>query len=213
MFTGIVEEIGEVADIQRKGSAMNLRIQCAEVMGDLSVGDSVAVNGLCLTAEEVEPAAFSAGIMPESVRHSTLGDLRVGSKVNLERAIAAGERFGGHLVSGHIDGVGRVRSRRPEDNAQLFVIEVDPGITESLVEKGSVTVDGVSLSITGLERGSFSVSIIPHTIQHTTLRDLRSGGRVNVEADLIGKYVAKFVSGLPSGDDLTADALRDKGFK
>jgi len=212
MFTGIVEEMGQVARLTQRSSGLRMHVDCSSVLQDLSPGDSVAVNGLCLTASEVGPAGFAADVMPESLRRSTLSDVRRGSRVNLERAVSADGRFGGHLVSGHIDGVGRVLKRSTEGNSDVFVITADGGVTDFLVPKGSVAVDGVSLTVAWLDEGKFGVSAIPHTIENTTLQWRKVGDRVNVEIDLIGKYVWRFTSDSKSDVKMSMDFLKDNGF-
>lgn len=208
MFTGIIEEIGRVAGLREPGE---LEVEASLVLDGTAVGDSIAVSGACLTVARMTDSAFTADVMPETLQRSTLGNLRPGDAVNLERAMRAGGRLGGHLVNGHVDGRGVVRSRRSAGNAVLFEIEVDPGIARYAVEKGSIAVDGVSLTVVEARRGSFSVSIIPHTLTLTTLERAGAGTKVNVEVDIIAKYVEAFVA-RRSGHTGIEDALERGGF-
>ncbi len=211
MFTGIVEEIGEV----RRAAAGRLFIGARRVLEGTEIGDSIAVSGVCLTVTSLEAAGFAADVMPETLRRSSLGALRPGSRVNLERALTLAGRLGGHIVSGHIDGTGRVASVREEENARVLSIEAPPALTRYVVVRGSVALDGVSLTVTATGDTSFSVSLVPHTRQATTLDERRAGDVVNVETDLIGKYVEKLL-GAPAaegtGGELTREFLVRHGF-
>lgn len=195
MFTGIIEETGKVTSIKKGNRSAFLIIECNEVSEDLKVGDSVAVNGVCLTAAWVEAGRFGADVMNETLSRSVLGNLRVGYFVNLERAMAAGGRFGGHIVTGHIDGVGKVISVKKDGIALLYGISAPPNIMRYIVEKGSIAIDGVSLTIAAVFSSSFCVSVIPHTAKQTVLLEKSTGSAVNLENDVIGKYVEKFVQG------------------
>lgn len=194
MFTGIIEEIGIVKSIRRGSQSSRLEIQGEVVMGDLKIGDSVAVNGVCLTAETLTEKAFFADVMAETLRRSSLGDLTMGSSVNLERAMPADGRFGGHIVSGHIDGTGTIRSMKREDNAVIFTVNAPASVLKYIVEKGSIAIDGVSLTVMALDSTSFSVSLIPHTSAVTILLKKKPGDVVNLECDVIGKYVERLLS-------------------
>jgi riboflavin synthase len=209
MFTGIIEEVGEIAAIKRGAKSCELLIKGNVIFSDLKIGDSVAVNGVCLTATTINSDTFSAGVMAETMRRSGLGNLQKGSKVNLERAMAADGRFGGHIVSGHIDGMGFVQSLVREDNAVWVTITADEAIMRYIVEKGSIAIDGISLTVAKVFKDAFSVSIIPHTGSETTLLTRKSGDRVNLECDIIGKYVEKLV-GKSSG--ITEDFLKKYDF-
>ncbi|PTX50863.1 riboflavin synthase alpha chain [Melghirimyces profundicolus] len=211
MFTGLVEEVGTIRSIDRKGNAMRLTVSCRKVVNGVKTGDSIAVNGVCLTVTESGADHFSADVMPETMMKSNLGELAVQSPVNLERALAAGDRLGGHFVQGHVDGVGRILSRTPVENAVLFRIGVPRELTRWMVDKGSVAVNGISLTIVRTEPEAFSVSIIPHTLQVTQLKEARPGDPVNIECDMIGKYVAKLTSGY-AAPGLTAEKLKESGF-
>ncbi len=193
MFTGIVEEMGTIRAICRGAHSAVLSIGAKTVLSDLKIGDSVAVNGVCLTATGKDGSGFTADVMHETLNRSSLGDLTVGSHVNLERAMAADGRFGGHIVSGHIDGTGRIAALRKDDNAVWYTVEVGPALLRYIVEKGSITIDGISLTVASVEANRFSVSIIPHTAAVTILGEKRPGDVVNLETDIIGKYVEKLL--------------------
>ncbi len=197
MFTGIVEEIGTVERMPPSDRAGAFTIAASLVLEDAHVGDSIAVNGVCLTATSFTPRNFTADVMPETLRRSGLGRLRPGEGVNLERAMPANGRFGGHIVSGHIDGVGRIASVTAEQNARILRIECDSSLCDLIVEKGSIAVDGTSLTVAGVEPRAFSVSIIPHTAEATCLLRKPAGSIVNLENDIVGKYVQKFLKDGP----------------
>jgi riboflavin synthase len=220
MFTGIVEEIGEVASIRATGRAISLAIRANKVLEDVRLGDSIAVNGICLTVVSFDRSHFVVDVVPETMRRTTLHELAPGHLVNLERAMAMGGRFGGHIVSGHIDGVGRIVSIAREDTARVIRIAAPSFVMRYVVPKGSITVDGVSLTVMDVDAESFRVSIIPHTGQVTILKDKQEGSRVNLECDIIGKYVEKLLTGYvpdgvrkPTGENvLTTEFLREHGF-
>lgn len=193
MFTGIVEEIGLVENIKKGPASASVTINAPAVTAETKTGDSIAVNGICLTVTSLAGSTFTADIMHESLNRSSLSDLRRGSRVNLERAMAADGRFGGHIVSGHVDGTGIISAIREDDNAVWYTIRTSPAIMRYIVEKGSVTINGVSLTVAAVAEDSFSVSVIPHTRQVTIMGDLRAGDKVNLENDIIGKYVEKFL--------------------
>lgn len=197
MFTGIVEEVGTVASVRSGAQSAVLTIRANTVLEDAHEGDSIAVNGVCLTVTSFTNNQFSADVMPETLRRSSLGALRTGSSVNLERALAANGRFGGHIVSGHIDGTGVIRSIRRDDNAVWYRIRASRQVTRYIVEKGSVALDGISLTVAEVSSDDFSVSVIPHTAAQTTLSQKRVGDVVNVECDVVGKYVEKFMGCAP----------------
>jgi len=192
MFTGIVEEIGTIKSVVRNSSKSQIVIGAAKVLEDVNLGDSIAVNGVCLTVVEATKSQFTVDVMNETYSRSSLGDLRIGSPVNLERAMAAYGRFGGHIVSGHIDGVGRIKATRREGNAVWYEVTAPKEILNGIVEKGSIAIDGISLTVAKLTTASFSVSIIPHTLEQTILKDKRPGALVNLENDIIGKYIRKY---------------------
>lgn len=193
MFTGIVEEIGLVENVKKGPASASVTINAPAVTAGTKTGDSIAVNGICLTVTSLAGSTFTADIMHESLNRSSLSDLRRGSRVNLERAMAADGRFGGHIVSGHVDGTGIISAIREDDNAVWYTVRTSPAIMRYIVEKGSVTIDGISLTVAAVTEDSFSVSVIPHTRQVTIMGDLRAGDKVNLENDIIGKYVEKFL--------------------
>ena len=193
MFTGIVEELGTIRAIRRGASSAVLSIGAGTILDDLKVGDSVAVNGVCLTATQVDGGGFTADVMHETLDRSSLARLAPGDKVNLERAMAAGGRFGGHIVSGHIDATGTITDRRRDDNAVWYTVSAPAALLRYVVEKGSIAIDGISLTVAAVEADRFSVSVIPHTAAVTVLGSKRPGDPVNLEADLIGKYVEKLL--------------------
>jgi riboflavin synthase len=193
MFTGIVEELGTVARIVRGSSYQRISINCKKILEDIHLGDSIAVNGVCLTVVEFTGHGFSADVMNETFTRSSLGTLKPESYVDLERAMAADGRFGGHIVSGHIDGTGVIKSIRPDGNAVWFEIKSEKKILEGIVEKGSITIDGISLTVAAVGRDSFKVSIIPHTLKETVLGHKKNGDIVNLENDVVGKYIKKLL--------------------
>lgn len=215
MFTGIVEELGTIRSIRRGRVSAVLSIGAEKILSDLKIGDSVAVNGVCLTATSRDSGGFTADVMHETLDRSSLGALVPGSFVNLERAMPADGRFGGHIVSGHIDGVGKICSVRPDDNALWYTISAPPEILRYVVEKGSVAIDGISLTVAAVEPEAFSVSVIPHTAAVTLLGKKRAGDVVNLENDIIGKYVDKLLHPAappPVQSKLTLDFLAENGF-
>lgn len=193
MFTGIVEELGTIRSVRRGSASAVLSIGAETVLSDLKVGDSVAVNGVCLTATAVDKSGFTADVMHETLRRSSLGALGPGSRVNLERAMAADGRFGGHIVAGHIDGTGVISEKRRDDNAVWYTVKAGPELLRYIVEKGSVAIDGISLTVASVEADRFSVSVIPHTAAVTALGAKGPGDTVNIETDMIGKYMEKLL--------------------
>lgn len=218
MFTGIVEEIGTVAQLPPAGRAGQLVVEASVVLGDAHLGDSIAVNGVCLTVTSFGNGRFAADVMPETLSRSNLGLLRVGSPVNLERAMAANGRFGGHIVSGHIDGTGTIAARVVDQNAVRVRIRCSDAIGALVVEKGSIAIDGVSLTVARLFDDGFEVSVIPHTGGQTTLLGKRVGDPVNLENDVVGKYVQRLMGGgfraapTPDHDGITWGRLQALGF-
>ncbi len=218
MFTGIVEELGCVAAIEGGAQWSRLLIQANKVLEDVRLGDSIAVNGVCLTVTSFTSTHFTADVMPETMKKTSLGRLKRGQVVNLERAMAMGDRFGGHIVSGHIDGTGVILSREPHANAVLFHIQAPRDLHRYMVARGSITVDGISLTIVDTTGEGFTISIIPHTLGHTNLRDKYPGDIVNLECDIIGKYIERLLlgpvtQGQPQrAESLGIDFLREHGF-
>ncbi|PKB79715.1 MAG: riboflavin synthase [SAR202 cluster bacterium Io17-Chloro-G9] len=191
MFTGIVEEVGEVALVD----ARKLVIDASMVMEDLKLGDSISINGTCLTVVDHTPGRFAVDLSPETLRRTSLGDLKTGGPVNLERALSANGRMGGHIVQGHVDGTGRVSSLKPEEDCVILSIRTPKRLMPYIVEKGFVAVDGISLTVVKKGASSFTLSVIPYTRQNTNLRDVSVGDRVNLEADILAKYVESLLSG------------------
>lgn len=221
MFTGIIEEIGRMRRIGKQGQAMVLTIEAAKVLDDVQLGDSIAINGVCLTVVEFDGSSFTVDVTPETFRKTTLGELAPGSRVNLERAMLANGRFGGHIVQGHVDTPGRIVSRKPEQNAVIFQIEpVDPSQMKYVIAHGSITLDGISLTVVNVDERSFTVSIIPHTLAQTVLQHKQPGDRLNIEYDLLGKYIDRLLSfrdrasgaGSTSGEGVTMEFLAKHGF-
>lgn len=215
MFTGIIEETGVIRRIVKGAQSAALTIGGQLIFDDLRLGDSVAVNGVCLTVSELSANSFTADVMPETLSRSSLGSLICGSRVNLERAMPANGRFGGHIVSGHIDGTGIIAKIKRDDNAVWYTIRAPEQIIKYMVEKGSVAIDGVSLTVADIAEDSFSVSIIPHTAKHTILAEKTAGATVNLENDIIGKYVEKLLRSdaapAPQGG-LTKERLFELGY-
>ena len=193
MFTGIVEEKGKIRYIQLGGESGVLSVKAKKVLQGTKIGDSIAVDGVCLTVTSLQPDGFTADVMTETIRRSSLGSCKAGSQVNLERAMAADGRFGGHIVSGHIDGTGVVQSMVREENAVWVSIETSPQILRLIVEKGSICIDGISLTVAKVDEAGFQVAVIPHTGEETTLLEKVPGNLVNLENDVIGKYVEKLL--------------------
>jgi len=220
MFTGIVEEMGSIKSLKKGSKSAVLTIEADKVLAGSKVGDSIAVNGVCLTVTSIAEGQFSADVMAETLRRSSLGTLAKGSKVNLERAMAADGRFGGHIVSGHIDGTGTILSLKPEGNAVWVEIQASQAVLKYIVEKGSIAIDGISLTVARLTEQGFAVSVIPHTGAETTLLRRRAGEMVNLENDIIGKYVdrllhfgaAENVQEEIKASGITLDFLRENGY-
>lgn len=214
MFTGIIEEVGTVRRVSTGAAYGTIDIQASTVLEGTKLGDSIAVNGVCLTVTSLSSDGFTADVMAETMRRSALGQLRSGSKVDLERAMAADGRFGGHIVSGHIDGVGTIREMKHEGNAVWVTITASAAILRGIVEKGSIAIDGISLTVAAVDDTSFSVSIIPHTGAQTILLDKKPGDPVNLENDIIGKYVQRFLEPAPKAEtsNITMEFLAKHGF-
>lgn len=210
MFTGIVEEVGVVRRLTVTPNQCELELSASKVLEDTQIGDSIAVNGVCLTVIRMGSDGFTADVMPETLRRSNLGTLKSGFMVNLERAMAADGRFGGHIVAGHIDGTGKILSMQPEGNAVLVTIGAAPELLRYVVEKGSIAIDGISLTVAKVTHSDFTVSLIPHTGEETTLLRHRPGEIVNLETDIIGKYVEKLMQ--PKLGGVTVELLQENGF-
>jgi riboflavin synthase len=213
VFTGIIEALGEIDAVTAGGQSGRVSIRTPEGFGPLTVGESIAVNGACLTAEELLRSGFAASVSPETLSRTTLGRLRRGDKVNLERALAMGARLGGHLVSGHVDAVGHVRSISEKANSWDLAVETPPGILSLSVEKGSIAIDGMSLTIAALESWGVRCAIIPHTFRETNLSHRRAGDKVNIESDMIGKYVQRLLGPHTPGErGITWETLEESGY-
>lgn len=230
MFTGIIEEIGSVASVEPSGNGAGARIKirAQKILQGTKVGDSIAVNGVCLTATSLGADFFTADVMAETLRRSNLGVLMPGSQVNLERAMAADGRFGGHIVSGHIDGTGTIAETEREGNAVWVYVSAPKEILDLIVQKGSIAIDGISLTVAKLEAARFAVSVIPHTGEETTLLSKKVGDKVNLENDIVGKYVQRLLGGgslglannpsiggrspASNGSAITEEFLRERGF-
>lgn len=215
MFTGIIEEIGTVERVKKGRHSAVLTIRAETVLEDTKIGDSIAVNGICLTVRLLGSDSFSADVMHETLNRSALAELTSGSHVNLERAMPADGRFGGHIVSGHVDGLGKLLHIRRDDTAVWYTVGTAPEVLHYIVEKGSVAIDGISLTVARVTQADFSISAIPHTVAQTVLQERREGDLVNLETDVIGKYVEKLLStGQPrrEGSAITREFLSRYGF-
>jgi riboflavin synthase len=198
MFTGIIEEVGEVKELKALAKGARIVVLCDRILEELEIGESVAVNGVCLTAVEHKKGSFAADISEESLERSTLGRLHRGTAVNLERALSLRSRLGGHIVQGHVDGVGRVKEVSAAGEGRVYSFSVPGQLEDYLVEKGSIAVDGISLTISSLSEGWFSVAAIPHTVEMSNLKGVKVGDAVNLEVDIIAKYVRRYMErGLP----------------
>lgn len=193
MFTGLVAELGSVEKLAQQGSSFHLTVAAAKVMQNLKIGDSVAVNGVCLTVVRLGDASFTADVMPETVRLTNIGLLHTGDRVNLERTLRLCDGLDGHIVSGHVEGLGTIASRRPDGIAMVVTITTPPELLKYIIKKGSIAIDGISLTVTEVTETSFSVSLIPHTAKETTLGFKDVGDRVNLETDIIAKYVERML--------------------
>lgn len=215
MFTGIIEEIGTVKKLERGRYSAVLTIGAEQIMEDVKLGDSIAVNGVCLTVSSRGIDFFTADVMHETLDRSTLVKLKSGCHVNLERAMPANGRFGGHIVAGHVDGVGRITGIRQDDTAVWFTVEAEPQVLKYIIEKGSVAIDGISLTVARVSAEDFSISAIPHTVRCTVLKERKEGDLVNLENDMIGKYVEKLCKSedsQPTESRITREFLTRYGY-
>jgi riboflavin synthase len=217
MFTGLIEEVGEITSVTRKGNSAQITVKAGKILKDTKIGDSISTNGVCLTVTEKTSNTFTVDVMPETMNRSNLKNFKYGSKVNLERALRVGDRLDGHMVSGHVDGLGKIANYLKEDNAVWITVEADKSLLKYIIEKGSIAIDGTSLTVAYVDDRSFKVSIIPHTGEATTLLDKKIGDEVNLECDMAGKYIEKFMkfeknkSEEPKSN-LNEDFLRQNGF-
>lgn len=213
MFTGIIEEIGKVKAITRGANSIRLTIAVKNVLDDIHIGDSICTNGVCLTVTTFNNDSYTADVMPETMNRTNFKDLRINDLVNCERAMPANGRFGGHIVSGHIDGTGIISKMTRDDKAIRVKIETRPEILRYIVEKGSITIDGISLTVTDVSSFDFGVSIIQHTQDETTLTKKKIGDTVNLENDIVGKYIEKFVGNITArNDERLLNLLKDNNF-
>ena len=217
MFTGLIEEIGQIKAIERGAKSIRLSISANKIMDDVKLGDSIATNGICLTVVSFNSAGFTADVMPETMSRTSFGALGVGSNVNLERAVRVGDRLGGHMVSGHVDGLGEIVGQEKDDNAIWVSIAAPKNILKYVIEKGSIAIDGISLTVAYVDEKVFKVSIIPLTQDDTTLTSKKAGEKVNLECDMTAKYIEKFMFHREEEEkseksDISMDFLRDNGF-
>ena len=218
MFTGIVEEKGKIKSIQQGSKSIRLTIEADTVLQGLKIGESIAVSGVCLTATEISSDSFASDVMPETLRKTAFSNLKIGDIVNLERAMRADGRFGGHMVVGHIDGTGAITDIKREDNAVWLKIKAAPDILKYVIDKGSIAIDGISLTVAEIEKDYLSVSLIPHTVKETSLLKKNIGDAVNLECDLVGKYIYKFFNsdkdktGKEESKTIDFDFLKKHGF-
>ena len=218
MFTGIIEEVGTIEQMKQSGQAIVMTIQSKKLLDDVHLGDSIAVNGVCLTVTSFDKQRFTVDMMPETVKNTSLRSLSRGSRVNLERAMAAGGRFGGHFVSGHVDGIGEIVRKQREDNAVYYEIKVSAELLKYIILKGSVAIDGTSLTVFGITDETFTISIIPHTLSETIIGEKGPGDIVNIECDMVGKYIEQFIErrftkASPQKQTLSASFLEEHGYK
>ena len=212
MFTGIIEDRGRVTAIQKDEKSMQLTIATKKILTDAHLGDSIAVNGVCLTITHFTDEQMTVDVMPETVKATTIDTLKIGDFVNLERAMSASGRFGGHFVSGHVDGVGIIRSKKPVSNAVYIEIDIPKELAENCIPKGSITIDGTSLTLFKVSEQSVTVSLIPHTYSETILGIKSVGDQVNIETDMLGKYVMHHLRKTEDKSNITLDFLRQNGF-
>ena len=216
MFTGIIEELGTVKRIQSGQESMEIVVQTSKILEDVHLGDSISVNGVCLTVTRYTQEEASFDVMPETFKSTNLNRLSKGSPVNLERSMKADGRFGGHMVSGHVDGLGTITNKKAESNAVYYDIELSPELLDYFVYKGSVTVDGTSLTVFGVSEKGITISLIPHTMEHTILGNKGVGDQVNIEIDMLGKYVVNFLTKQFGSDkkasSITESFLQENGF-
>lgn len=217
MFTGLVEEIGQIKAIERGAKSIRLSISASKIMDDVKLGDSIATNGICLTVVSFDSAGFTADVMPETMSRTSFGALGTGSRVNLERAVRVGDRLGGHMVSGHVDGLGEVVGQEKDDNAIWVSIAAPKSILKYVIEKGSIAIDGISLTVAYVDDKIFKVSIIPLTQDDTTLTSKKAGEKVNLECDMTAKYIEKFMFRREEEEkseksDISMDFLKENGF-
>lgn len=211
MFTGIVEEVGRIGNIKKGTLSLSITVECSYVLEGVQIGDSIAVNGICLTVTAFNKTSFDADVMPETMQMTKLRYAVIGSAVNLERALTLEKRLGGHIVSGHIDGTGTIKNIKKSDIAYIYDIHCDDSLLRYMIDKGSIAIDGTSLTIVKVSEKSFSVSIIPQTQKDTIMMDYKLGEVVNLECDVLAKYVERLTQ-MPSQSGITKDYLKEHGF-
>ena len=211
MFTGIIEEMGSVKALRHEAGAARLAVSASMVLGGTASGDSICVNGVCLTVVDMDKNGFSADVAVETLKVTNLGELKTGAKVNLERPLQLSARIGGHLVSGHVDAVGRIREKREEGNGWRIFIDAPDTVLRYVIKKGSIAIDGISLTVADVDKKGFSIAMIPHTAKLTTLGFKSAGDSINLETDLIGKYVERLLAGRVE-DGVSLELLRKSGF-
>jgi riboflavin synthase len=212
MFTGIIQTVGRIARIERRGGDVRLTVDTATLdMSDVALGDSIAVGGVCLTAVELGAQSFAADVSNETLSLTSFGQLGPGSRVNLEKALRLADRLGGHMVSGHVDGLGKVVSVTNDGRSQRWTFEVPPNLTRYIAAKGSICIDGTSLTVNEVSGNRFGVNLIPHTVEHTTFADRKAGDAVNLEVDVVARYVERLL-GAGTGNGIDEDFLREHGF-
>ncbi len=212
MFTGLIEEIGQIRSIENFGDGSRLHINATKILDDINLGDSIAVNGVCLTVVSHSDNSFSVEAVKETMTRSALSELKIHQNVNLERALKANSRLGGHFVQGHVDGIGTVLAMDKQDPGYLLKIKLPADLSRFLVEKGSIAINGISLTLASVDNDRISLAIIPHTVQATTLHALKSGDSVNIEVDVLGKYIYKMVGPFAQQSGITLEKLKDFGF-
>ncbi|MFV9509710.1 riboflavin synthase [Tepidibacillus sp. LV47] len=217
MFTGLIEEVGRIKEIHRSRDSMVLTIEAKKVLEDVAIGDSIAVNGICLTVTNFQSTSFTVDVMPETIYKTNLSELKIHSLVNLERAMSPNRRFGGHFVAGHVDGTAVLIEKKPLDNAIYFTFEAELSLIRYMIPKGSIAIDGISLTLVDVSDRTFTVSIIPHTLKNTNLSTKEIGHSVNIEVDMIGKYVEKYVMNFMTSQNqgkkgITESFLKENGF-
>lgn len=214
MFTGIVEDLGTIKEMKQvSGQAVEMTIESEKIVEDMQLGDSISVNGICLTATEFDDKQFKVEAMPETIKSTSLKLLDKGLKVNLERAMAAGGRFGGHFVSGHVDGIGTITRKQSVENAIYYDVEIPEHFMDLILHKGSITVDGISLTVFAVDGNSFTISLIPHTAKETVLGDKGVGDIVNIECDMLAKYVKQLLNhSEEKNTGVTKEVLQENGF-
>ena len=212
MFTGIIEEIATVLNVQKQQQGAVLTLGCSKVLDDIKIGDSIAINGACQTVVGFSQNSFRVDVAFETLRLTNLNDLKAGDKVNLERAMPLNGRFGGHIVSGHVDETGVFVKKEPQGLADIYYFEAPASIAKYIIHKGSICINGISLTVAAIQGNIFSVSVIPHTAGETTLKDLKSGDKINLESDILAKYIEKFTGKTANSNDISVDYLKEHGF-